>query len=260
MLKRWSGLGCGLILSVLACGPAEDEPVGAGGSGGAGNASGSSTAGANGGTSGSGSGATGATGGGKGGTASGGTENETSAGAGGDDGGLFPEDESCPAAPSPASGLPSGTITSLPADHTPTVATTGVAAGIRFKDDIYELFIRLTDYANACDYFSRGLGKEGASQAEIVLSTGATAPAVGIYRTGASGPGKQAFIFASNAPNGTSCPGPVLADFPQGSIEITAIDASHVVLAIDVNGALLTFKGEVDAPLCSGPYDCGCAP
>lgn len=217
------------MLAVLGCSPAENEPAGAGGSG------------------------------------SGGTSTEASAGTGSDsngggDGGLFPEDESCAAAPSPASGLPSGTVTSAPADHSPTVETTGVAAGIRFKDDIYELFIRLTDYANACDYFSRGLGKEGASQAEIVLRTGATAPAVGIYRTAASGPGKQAFIFASNAPDGTSCPGPVLADLPQGSIEITAIDASHVEVAIDITGALLVFKGQVDAPICSGPYDCGCAP
>lgn len=165
----------------------------------------------------------------------------------------------CAASPKPKSGGAVGTVVGTQPNALVLLPTSGVAASIVVKEGVHQLFLRLTDYANACDYFSVGLGKQSADEAEILLDTGTEALAIGTYHTlrNTGAPGKTATI--SWAP-GSRCMGDLFAFLPNGTIEVTALDGQHVALNIDLQGSPLAFTGRLDAPLCSGPQKCGCAP
>jgi hypothetical protein len=184
-------------------------------------------------------------------------------GGGGGSGGSGSDSSSndeCSAAPQPVPGKPLGSVTSDERAPEALVPVLGAAASIH-DDGVTSraLELRLTDYANACDYRAAGLGKEGALALSILIQPLDGDVSTGSYlaSAGAEVPGQNAYIASSPS---TVCDGNNLSALNDGTATVLALDSQHVVVELDISGGLVRLKGTIDAPLCNGPADCGCAP
>lgn len=166
----------------------------------------------------------------------------------------------CGADPTPKAGKPAGTVMLDIATPPTLVPTLGAAA--RVVDDGVTprwLMLRITDYGSVCDYMSAGLYKESGSDLILIIKPKNEDIQPNVYVT--AGDGEPAYVAASPAPMGEIClEGDVLAGLENGTVSVTELDGTHVVVDVDLTPGLVRVKGTIDAPLCPGPDECGCAP
>ena len=215
-------LGVSFAFGLANCDPADDDDSGGAGSSGTGGSSGGAGTGGGGGTAGS--------------------------------------SAACGADPKPKAGQPAGTVTLTTAMPPTLVPTLGAAARV-VDDGVLPrwLELRITDYANVCDYMSAGLYKDTGNDLTLIIQPKNEDIQPNVYVT--TGDGEPAYVAASPAPMGEYClEGDVLAGLENGTVTVSELDATHVVVELDLKPGLVTLKGTVDAPLCPGPDECGCAP